>query len=320
MARKLRLEYPGAIYHVMNRGDRREAIFRDDVDHQLFLTTLDETCLKADWLVHAYCLMGNHFHLVLETPRGNLVSGMKWFLGTYTLRFNRRHGVSGHLFSGRYKALLVDPGQPDYLRTVCEYVHLNPVRAQLLRPSEPLQAYRWSSYPAYLDQNRRRPAWLQVERVLGGMGIPKDSSVGRKQFERLMEERRREENPEDYAGIRRGWCWGDDSFRQELLAQLESGGAMGQSDGASPETAMEKAERLAREELAKLGWKEADLAERRKGDAGKLKIALKLRAETTMTLSWIAGRLQMGTASSLGNLFSARRAAKERMGTPTVKP
>ena len=320
MARKLRLEYPGAIYHVVNRGDRREAIFRDDVDRQVFLSTLDETCVKADWLVHAYCLMGNHFHLVLETPRGNLVSGMKWFLGTYTLRFNRRHGVTGHLFSGRYKALLVDPGQPDYLRTVCEYVHLNPARAQLLRPSEPLQAYRWSSYPAYLDQNRRRPAWLQVERVLGGMAIPKDSSVGRKQFERLMEQRRREENPEDYAGIRRGWCWGDESFRQELLLQLESVGVAGRSGGASTETATEKAERLAREELAKLGWKEADLAQRRKGDPWKFKIAMKLRAETTMTLNWIAGRLQMGTASSLGNLFSARRAAQGRAGSPTVRP
>jgi hypothetical protein len=171
---------------------------------------------------------------------------MKWFLGTYTLRFNRRHGVSGHLFSGRYKALLVDPGQPDYLRTVCEYVHLNPVRAQLLQPTEPLQAYRWSSYPAYLEQNRRRPAWLQVERVLGVMGIPKESSAGRKQFERLMEERRREENPEDYAGIRRGWCWGDESFRRELVAQLESGGAALNSGVELQEPATEKAERLAR--------------------------------------------------------------------------
>jgi hypothetical protein len=207
----------------------------------------------------------------------------------------------------------VDPGLPDYLRTVCEYVHLNPARAQLLRPSEPLQAYRWSSYPSYLDQSRRRPAWLQVERVLAGMGIPKDTSAGRKQFERWMEERRREENPEDYAGIRRGWCWGDESFRRELLAQQESGGVKLISGGESPETATEKAERLALEELAKLGWKEADLAQRRKGDPEKLKIAVKLRAETTMTLSWIAARLQMGAASSLGNLFSVRRAAQRGM-------
>jgi len=88
MARKLRSEYPGAIYHVMNRGDRRDAIFHDDRDRELFLATLGEACEKADWLVHAYCLMGNHFHRVMETPKGNLVAGMKWFLGTYTARKN----------------------------------------------------------------------------------------------------------------------------------------------------------------------------------------------------------------------------------------
>ena len=102
MGRQLRIEYAGAIYHVMNRGDRREAIFRDDSDRQRFLETLGECCTKTGWMVLAYCLMLNHFHLVVETPRGNLVAGMKWFLGTYTGRFNRRHKVVGHLFSGRY--------------------------------------------------------------------------------------------------------------------------------------------------------------------------------------------------------------------------
>jgi REP element-mobilizing transposase RayT len=99
MARKLRVEYPGAVYHVMNRGDRREAIFRDDKDREMFMSTLGEVCGKTGWEVHALCLMGNHFHLVVETPRGNLVAGMKWFLGTYTGRFNRRHKLFGHLFS-----------------------------------------------------------------------------------------------------------------------------------------------------------------------------------------------------------------------------
>src|SRR6266542_371890 len=108
MPRKLRIEYPGAIYHVMSRGDRREPIFRDDEDRKLFLATLGECCGKTDWQVHAWCLMPNHFHLVVETPKGNLVAGMKWFLGTYTSRFNRRHKLFGHLFSGRYKALIVD--------------------------------------------------------------------------------------------------------------------------------------------------------------------------------------------------------------------
>ena len=101
MARKLRVEYPGAGYHVMNRGDRREPISKDDADQQRFVETLGEACAKTSWHVHAYVLMPNHFHLVVETPQPNLVVGMKWFLGTYTSRFNRRHKLFGHLFSGR---------------------------------------------------------------------------------------------------------------------------------------------------------------------------------------------------------------------------
>ena len=106
MARQLRVEYPGAIYHVMNRGDRREAIFQDDQDRADFLAALAEVCGKTGWEVHALCLMGNHFHLVVETPQGNLVAGMKWLLGTYTGRYNRRHKLFGHLFSGIHRALL----------------------------------------------------------------------------------------------------------------------------------------------------------------------------------------------------------------------
>ncbi len=133
MARKLRVEYAGAIYHVMNRGDRRELIFREGADRELFLETLGQACAKTGWQVHAYCLMSNHFHLVMETPQANLVAGMKWFLGAYTGRFNRKHKLFGHLFSGRYKALVVDGSASGYLRTVCDYVHLNPVRAKLLK-------------------------------------------------------------------------------------------------------------------------------------------------------------------------------------------
>ncbi len=107
MARKLRVQYPEAIYHVMNRGDRREPIFTDDEDRHLFLQTLGEACDKTDFQVHCWCLMSNHFHLVIETPRANLVEGMKWLLGVYTSRFNHRQKEFGHLFSGRYKALML---------------------------------------------------------------------------------------------------------------------------------------------------------------------------------------------------------------------
>src|ERR1035438_7001666 len=150
MARKLRIQYPWAIYRVMNRGDRREAIFEDDEDRQRFLQTLTEACEKTGWQVHAYCLMRNHFHLVIETPQPNLVAGMKWLLGTYTSRYHRRHKEFGHLFSGQYKALIVDGSGNGYLETVCDYVHLNPARAKLLKGEEPLSAFAWSSYPVSL--------------------------------------------------------------------------------------------------------------------------------------------------------------------------
>ncbi len=144
LPRTMRVEYPGAIYHVMSRGDRREDIFLDEVDRQDFLKTLAEACQKTGFQVHAYCLMRNHFHLVAETPNGNLVAGMAWLLSAYSIRLNHRHKLSGHVFGGRYKALIVE-GRGGYLKTACDYVHLNPVRAGLLRLEDRLAAYPWSS-------------------------------------------------------------------------------------------------------------------------------------------------------------------------------
>jgi REP element-mobilizing transposase RayT len=182
---------------------------------------LAEACEKAEWRVLAYCLMGNHFHAVIETPLPNLVAGMKWFLGAYTARFSRRHKQFGHLFSGRYKALIVDSGDAGYLCTVCEYVHLNPVRAKRLRKGQPLRNYRWASFPTYLEPPSRRPPWLLVERVLGDLGIPNDRVAGRKEFERLTELRRCQGDSEEFAKIRRGWFLGSETFGKELLAGLE---------------------------------------------------------------------------------------------------
>ena len=123
MPRKLRIEYPGAMYHVMSRANGTGNIFEGDVDRRDFVKTLAETCEKAGFEVHAYCLMRNHFHLVVETPNGNLVAGMRWLLSVYTLRFNPRHRRFGHVFSGRYKALIFDGSSHGYLKTVCDYVY-----------------------------------------------------------------------------------------------------------------------------------------------------------------------------------------------------
>ena len=154
MARKPRVEYEGAIYHVMSRGDRRETIYRDDADRRYFLKTLGEACARTGWRVHAYVLMSNHYHLLLETPRANLVKGMHWFQSCYTLRFNARHQLSGHVFQGRYQAIPVEAHR-DYLFPLADYIHLNPARAGLTAAGKVLLRYRWSSLPAYANLAKR---------------------------------------------------------------------------------------------------------------------------------------------------------------------
>src|SRR5579871_3778557 len=259
MARKLRIEYPGALYHVMNRGDRREPVFKDDQDRELFLQTLGQACAKTGWQVHAYCLMPNHFHLVVETPQANLVAGMKWFLGTYTGRFNRRHKLFGHLFSGRYKSLVVDGSGTGYLKTVCDYVHLNPVRAKMITPEQKLAAYRWSSYRLYLMPPRRRPDWLRVDRLFGEHGVPRDSAAGRKYFAAAMEARRQGELAQEFKAVRRGWCLGDKIFRKELFSQMQGRRGSDHYGGEHFKSDEAKALSIVEQELKRRGWKEGEL-------------------------------------------------------------
>ena len=303
MARKLRLEYPGAIYHLMSRGDRREPIFRGDQDRVLFLDTFTAATQKTGWQVHALCLMPNHFHLVVETPGANLVAGMKWLLGTYTSRFNRRHKLFGHLFSGRYKSLIVDGSGTGYLKTVCDYVHLNPVRAKLLTPEQKLARYRWSSYPAYLLPARQRPAWLRVDRLLGEHGLRADTSAARREFAARMEGRRAAELEREWQPIRRGWCLGRPEFRTELLGEMREQTGPNHAGAERRESEAAWAGQWLAAELKRLDWTAAELADRRKGDPQKVELARQIRAETTMTLAWIAEKLNMGAAGSLANLL-----------------
>jgi REP-associated tyrosine transposase len=316
MARKLRIQYEGAIYHVMNRGDHREAIFRSQKDRELFLQTLGEACAKTDWQIHAWCLMSNHFHLVVETPKANLVEGMKWLLGTYTARFNRRHKLFGHLFSGRYKALFVDGSGNGYLKTVCDYVHLNPARAKLLSGKQKLCEFRWSSYGEYLKAPAVRWPWLRVDRLLGEHGIARDSLAGREEFQKAMELRRASEDGLEFKPLLRGWALGSEAFRKELLAQMSQKRGAEHYGAEIRESAQEKAERIVSEELRALGWEEQDLSKHLKGDPKKIGISLRLRRETTMTLSWIAQRLQMGTKTHLAHLhYWHGRAKKGKRGS-----
>ncbi len=299
MPRPLRIQYPGAMYHVMSRGNRREDIFLDDVDRHDFLKTLAEACQKTGWQVHAYCLMRNHYHLVLETPNANLVAGMAWLQSTYTIRLNHRHQLIGHVLSGRYKAQLVEGSGNGYLRTACDYVHLNPVRAHLLKPEERLLAYPWSSFGYYLAAPEHRPHWVRVDRLLGEHGLPGDTPATRQEFERRMEARRLEPGDEEgLQALRRGWLLGSEDFREQMLEAID--GKIGEHHSGKQrlETAEAKAERIITEELRRLNWKETDLVARPKSDPGKLEIGARLRRETTLTIKAIAKRIHLGTSKS----------------------
>ncbi len=256
--------------------------------------------------------MANHFHFVVETPQANLVAGMKWFLGTYTSRFNRRHKLCGHLFSGRYKVLIVDGSGNEYLRTVCDYVHLNPVRARLLTDNQPLSDYAWSSYPAYLQAPSKRPAQLRVDRLLGELGIGRDDAIGRRRFGEAMEERRGRNEPGEWKTVRRGWFLGGVELKERLLEQM--GRMVGKHHGGEERQEMEeqKAERIVAEELGKRHWTELELGQRSKTDARKVEIAQRLRRETVMTLEWIARRVQMGCRHTLANRLKVQRTTNNR--------
>ena len=230
-----------------------------------------------------------------KPPSANLVEGMHWLLSTYTIRLNRRHEIPGHVFSGRYKALVVEGDGGGYLKAVCDYVHLNPVRAHLLRPEERLLSYPWSSLGWYLVAPGHRPGWLRVDRLLGEHGIGQDTAEGRLEFERRMEERRvAEVDDETLKGLRRGWCLGSADFRQQMLKAIEKVEGENVSGGLRQETAMNKGDRIVAEELKRLQWTEQELKLRRKSDPGKLRIAARLRRETILSLKALRSGLAWG--------------------------
>ena len=171
MARPLRLELPGALYHVTSRGDRREDIYLNDADRQHWLDLLGEVCVRHNWLCHAYCLMDNHFHIVIETVEGNLSAGPRQLNSIYTQWHNRTHGRVGHVFQGCFKAIIVQ--REAYLLELARYVVLNPMRAGICQMPE---QWRWSSYLVMVGQ--AHPSnWLHIEWLLGQFGSQQAKAV-----------------------------------------------------------------------------------------------------------------------------------------------
>lgn len=211
MTRPVRIEFEGALYHVTSRGDRREAIYEDDADRMRFLEILETVIRDFNWVCHAYCLMTNHYHLVIETPDGNLSKGMRQLNGVYTQASNHRHDRCGHLFQGRYKAILVDGDS--YLLELTRYVVLNPVRAGMVElPGD----WRWSSYLDMLGA-RSAPHWLAIDGLLAQFAHERQEAV-RYYVQFVAEGIGRESIWQD---LNRQIYLGDNAFVERMQARCE---------------------------------------------------------------------------------------------------
>ncbi len=210
MARPLRLEYAGALYHVTSRGDRREDIYFDDDDRIAWLKILGSVCARFNWVVHAYCQMTNHYHLLVETVDGNLSRGMRQLNGQYTQQFNRRHGMVGHLFQGRYKAIVVQ--KETYLLELSRYMVLNPIRAGMVKQ---LEDWSWSSYRAVADLDES-PQWLDTDWLLSQFGKRRKKAI--EDYRKFILEGKGASSPLNDA--RHQLLLGDDAFVERHRAKM----------------------------------------------------------------------------------------------------
>ncbi|MGK2873200.1 MAG: REP-associated tyrosine transposase [Alphaproteobacteria bacterium] len=211
MSRPLRLEYSGAIYHLTARGNARQEIFLDNADRKLFLDCLAEVVARFGWLCHAYCLMDNHYHLLVETPGANLSHGMRQLNGVYTQRFNRRHQRAGHVFQGRYKAIVVE--RDSHLLELCRYVVLNPRRAGMVRN---VARYKWSSYPATIGA-APCPEWLSTDWLLAQFA--RRPPVARKRYADFVAQG--VAHPSPWTGLRAQVLLGTERFVEKMRPLLE---------------------------------------------------------------------------------------------------
>ena len=316
MPRQVRVQYENAIYHVMARGNRLDRIVRSDEDREAFEATLEEVVARTGWQVYAYALVENHYHLVLKTPKANLVDGMTWFQNTVTKRHNARNRLRGHLFCGRYKAVIVE--ENDYLSTLIHYVHLNPVRSKLVKVAEGIENYPWCSLADYIKPASKRRDWLAVDTGLAHLDYS-DTSAGRKKLlaytEALIDKSQltraginQPEGASLQVTVERGWCFGSESFRekQSLLVgktKADIGSSTSKANGYTGQQTDDHAEATARlliqQGLKELGINHEDLPAINKTDWRKAMIVRCIRKHSSVKLVWIAQELHMGVRSGV---------------------
>lgn len=302
MPRPLRVEFSGGCYHVINRGNYRRRIFQAKGAAEAFERTLGEAASRYDWLIHAYVVMGNHFHLGVELREPNLSDGMKWLQGTWIRRFNGFRNWVGRPFQGRYKGLLVEPGY--CFGQVCHYIHLNPVRAGLV---EAFRAgdYPWSSLSRF--EKKGRPEWLVASTVLEEAGGLSDTRAGWRKYREYLEflatndAKRRELVA---ARMSRGWCLGGKTFKKEMRAEARERGASldrVRFEGLEKEEVLAEREAIWEEKLQRSALvAKVDLQKlpARKSAPEKVLLAAVMKHCTSVSNGWLARRLEMGQPAS----------------------
>lgn len=302
MARPPRLEFEGAIYHVINRGNYRKDLFGQKGAAEAFERALFEACEKCGWVVHAYVLMSNHYHLALETPEANLVQGMAWLQGTFANRFNRFHGERGHVFQSRYQSILIEEGRP--LLGLVDYIHLNPVRAGLLALPD-LGQHAFSSYPKFF--RKHPPDGLCRARFLESLAFP-DSVRGMRKYAQHLETVE-ERDPARHDELTRryctGWAVASAEYRRGIKKQFAGvsgkaggrGGAIRELREATWESELAALLRKARKSRKEIGAAA-------KSAPWKVRIAREMKRRTTATNPWLAEELHMGHPSRVCNLIN----------------
>lgn len=306
MARKYRIETNDGFYHIINRGNYRKHIFSDDGARQSFVKTLYEAVEKNQWELLSYVVMSNHYHLLIHTPYGNLARGMQWLQSTYANRFNRYHRSCGHLFQGRYKSLIIEPGEA--IGSVADYIHLNPTRAGLVTV-EKLRDYKWSSFAELWK--KKRPGQLHIGGLLLKDLRLSDNHAGRRKYhERLCRKAgmTKGETQKWRKQCTRGWCIGSKAFKTELAKEYLGREGIVHCEGKELQEMNEEIwTSVLKLCLNAMKINPQDLEKMKKSAAEKVVIAAFLKKKTAASNQWITGNLRMGHSATMSGKVSAYR-------------
>lgn len=325
MAREHRFEYAGAYYHITARGDGGKMIFESKEDAESFLYWLSELHETHGCVIHAWVLMGNHFHLLLETPTANLVSSMRYLISHYSQGWNARRERRGHVFQGGYKAVPVSSEhgvEGSYIRIAADYIHFNPIRAGLLGCEiSALVDYPWSSLKHY--RTGKAPKWMNIQRVLDDLSLDLKKKVRRAyvyHLEASAQQSKGQVSTDAMRALREGWYLGEDRFRNHLMNLMDESTAqttkIGNVSGSAVNERNEsEAEKIVHFMSAELGLEDDGRAWRSmfRRDERKVIMATLIRSKTKMSNTWVAKRLEMGDGTNVSRLVNAMKGGKKMM-------